>query len=126
MRRLALAALAPALAGCPADGEPGVVRVDPAFFEAQRFDCDEATAAPPCPPSSCAVDESGAVVACEPSCGVGALAGCTVFTFDGGDGADLCAPASCAVDGPGEPPSCDASCAEDDVTCYVFGFSCGQ
>ncbi len=102
--------------------EPGQrLNADAAFFTDQRFDCDDASEPPSCPPAACTVLASGEVTDCQPSCNVDQqLEHCTVF--EGPDAVDLCVPRSCNVPTEGGTPVCDETCSEDDVTCYVFEF----
>lgn len=129
LRRLLLPLLAALLSAVACDDagggdgtDPGQrLDADPAFFVEQRFDCDDASAPPSCPPGVCTVLASGEVTDCQPSCNVDQqLEHCTVF--EGPDGFDLCVPRSCNVPAEGGTPVCDEACSEDDVTCYVFEF----
>jgi hypothetical protein len=108
-------------------GEGATVDVDPAFFEAMRFDCDPRTEdVPSCPPFSCEVNEDGSIASCDESCELdpGSRTISISFAFLGPEGVDLCAPAQCTVGAQNEAPRCDPECSPDDVTTFIFGYDC--
>ena len=121
MRRTPLIpALLLLLAACGESFNDGPLEADPLHFAEQRFDCDDATEIPTCPPFRCAVDETGRVHDCIPSCNFENNS----TAFEGPEGVDLCVPPSCTVEAEGMAPECDPGCAEDDVTVYAFLYTC--
>lgn len=124
-RALALLALSPLLVAFSCGGGE-VVDVDPLFFDALRFDCDPQTPTPSCPPFSCDVDAGGSVLRCDESCELdpGSAVITTAFAFLGPEGVDLCAPRDCVVAAENAPPSCSPECSPNDVTTFVFEYSC--
>jgi len=105
-----------ALAACGEGFNDGPLQANPLYFAEQRFDCNPATDIPSCPPFRCAVDETGKVFDCIPSCNVENNS----TAFEGPEGVDLCVPPSCTVEAENTAPVCDPGCAEDDVTVYAF------
>jgi hypothetical protein len=121
VRRLFLsAACLLAVAACGEEFNAGPLEADPLHFAEQRFDCDDASEIPTCPPFRCAVDETGTVHDCIPSCNFENNS----TAFEGPEGVDLCVPRSCTVEAEHTQPECDPTCAEDDVTLYVFLYTC--
>ncbi|WP_373048152.1 hypothetical protein [Vulgatibacter sp.] len=126
MRRLLplLPSLLLVLAACGEDpfGQGnGDLVADPGYFQSQVFDCDESNDIPSCPPYTCSVDEYGTVVDCaDDRCAYDNFS----TAFEGPEGVDLCVPPMCTVSDENAPPECEPGCAEDDVTIYVFKYSC--
>ncbi|HWV39056.1 MAG TPA: hypothetical protein VN033_11360 [Vulgatibacter sp.] len=116
---LVLALLAASTLACGDDlGVSGIpLGADPRHFADQRFYCPPGE--PACPPWYCAVDESGAVVDCDPSC-----AADRSTVFEAPFGYALCVPEWCTVEAEGEAPTCSERCAEDQTTRYDFLFDC--
>lgn len=121
--RFALLALALGLTGCGDLFEGGErVFVDPAYFANQRFSCDPQTGERECPPFTCQVDVSGAVLEpCPKGCDRNNV---TAFELVGPEGFDLCAPPRCIVRGENQAPECEPGCSDDDTTLYLFLFEC--
>lgn len=119
-RLLGTAAALLALAACGEEFNGDQVVADPSYFQNQRFDCNEATATPSCPPFACSVDVTGRVFDCSESCGINNAS----TVFEPPAGFDLCVPPFCTVSAENAAPDCEPGCSDDDTTEYVFEFRC--